>query len=79
MFSIYLPAVSEAAEREALATQENIRGRETLLLVEESVPLREAWRKFLKGLGYTVLAPSIAGTLLCCSPTSACRESMGRL
>ena len=27
MFSIYLPAVSEAAEREALATQENIRER----------------------------------------------------
>ena len=55
MFSIYLPAVSEAAERETQATQENIRGTETLLLVEESVPLREAWRKFLKGLGYTVL------------------------
>jgi len=65
MFSIYLPAVSEAAERERLATQENIRGTETLLLVEESVPLREAWRKFLKGLGCTVLAPSIAGH--CCA------------
>jgi two-component system, cell cycle sensor histidine kinase and response regulator CckA len=55
MFSIYLPAVSEAAERGTQEMQENIRGTETLLLVEESVPLREAWRKFLKGLGYTVL------------------------
>jgi two-component system cell cycle sensor histidine kinase/response regulator CckA len=55
VFSIYLPAVSEAAGQETPEMQENIRGTETLLLVEESAPLREAWRKFLKGLGYTVL------------------------
>jgi two-component system, cell cycle sensor histidine kinase and response regulator CckA len=54
LFSIYLPAVSQA-DRENRETQENIRGTETVLLVEESLPLREAWRKFLKGLGYTVL------------------------
>jgi hypothetical protein len=65
MFSIYRPAVSEAAERERLATQENIRGKETLLLVEESVPLREAWRKFLKGLGYTVRRQASRGH--CCA------------
>jgi hypothetical protein len=65
MFSIYLPAVSEATERERLATQENIRGTETLLLVEESVPLREAWRKFLKGLGYTVRRQASRGH--CCA------------
>jgi len=55
VFSIYLPAVNQAAGRENRERQENIRGTETVLLVEESLPLREAWRKFLKGLGYTVL------------------------
>jgi CheY-like chemotaxis protein len=55
VFSVYLPAVAEAATATLSDTREALRGTETLLLVEESAPMREAWRKFLKGLGYTVL------------------------
>jgi signal transduction histidine kinase/CheY-like chemotaxis protein len=55
VFSVYLPAVAEAATATLSDTREALRGTETLLLVEDSAPMREAWRKFLKGLGYTVL------------------------
>lgn len=59
-FSVYFPAVVESAAATPNDGRENLRGTETLLLVEDSAPLREAWRKFFKGLGYTVLEASDA-------------------
>jgi two-component system, cell cycle sensor histidine kinase and response regulator CckA len=53
-FSVYLPAATGEAATFSDGSQ-NIRGTETLLLVEDSTPLRDAWRKFFRGLGYTVL------------------------
>jgi len=55
VFCVYFPAVKDAAVGVLHDARENMRGSETILLVEESAPLREAWRKFLRGLGYTVL------------------------
>lgn len=59
-FSVYFPAVAERVAAPTNDARENLRGTETLLLVEDSAPLREAWRKFFKGLGYTVLEASDA-------------------
>jgi len=55
VFSVYFPAVTDAAAGVFRDARENMRGSETILLVEDSAPMREAWRKFLRGLGYTVL------------------------
>jgi len=55
VFCVYFPAVTDAAVGVLHDARENMRGSETILLVEDSAPLREAWRKFLRGLGYTVL------------------------
>jgi two-component system cell cycle sensor histidine kinase/response regulator CckA len=55
VFSVYFPAVTDAAARVLHDSRDNMRGSETILLVDDSAPLREAWRKFLRGLGYTVL------------------------
>jgi two-component system cell cycle sensor histidine kinase/response regulator CckA len=56
VFSIYLPAAMERTATTLPDTRDNaMRGTETVLLVDDSAPMREAWRKFLRGLGYTVL------------------------
>ena len=56
-FTIYLPATRKAVlERLSGATQQNPRGTETLLLVEDETSLHETLLEFLGGLGYTVLA-----------------------
>jgi two-component system cell cycle sensor histidine kinase/response regulator CckA len=55
VFSVYFPAVTDAAAGVFRDARENMRGSETILLVEDSAPMREAWRKFLRGLGYAVL------------------------
>jgi two-component system, cell cycle sensor histidine kinase and response regulator CckA len=55
VFSIYLPAATGETATTLPDTQDNMRGTETVLLVDDSAPMREAWRKFLRGLGYTVL------------------------
>ena len=55
-FTIYLPAVSEAATATAPAdTPRVLAGRETVLLVEDERPIRELVRKILLGYGYTVV------------------------
>ena len=60
VFSIYLPVATGGTATTGTATtlpdtRDNMRGTETVLLVDDSAPMREAWRKFLRGLGYTVL------------------------
>ncbi len=55
VFSIYLPAATGGTTGTPPDTLDNMRGTETVLLVDDSAPMREAWRKFLRGLGYTVL------------------------
>ena len=56
-FSIYLPRVGEAMTIENLEEKpaEPARGFETILLVEDSAPLREVTREFLTSAGYAVL------------------------
>jgi two-component system, cell cycle sensor histidine kinase and response regulator CckA len=55
VFSFYLPAATDLKVTRLPDTRDNIRGTETVLLVDDSAPMRAAWRKFLRGLGYTVL------------------------
>ena len=56
-FKIYLPRADEApgAEAAAPAGLPSARGHETVLVVEDNAPLREAVRETLAGLGYVVL------------------------
>jgi CheY-like chemotaxis protein len=56
-FSVYLPAVSEEIEPRAPEVQplERTRGSETILLVEDSAPLRALASELLANSGYTVL------------------------
>jgi PAS domain S-box-containing protein len=55
-FSIYLPRVEEEqSENSGKKSPPPVRGNETILLVEDAVPLREVTREFLQGAGYTVL------------------------
>jgi PAS domain S-box-containing protein len=58
-FKVYLPRVDAPAE--ALARDKppatTVRGRETVLLVEDDQPLRELVTSVLSGCGYSVLAP----------------------
>jgi len=55
VFSFYLPATMDLTATRLPDTRDNIRGTETVLLVDDSAPMREAWRKLLRGLGYAVL------------------------
>jgi CheY-like chemotaxis protein len=63
-FKIYLPRVTEAAERLVATAQAPIRrGRETILLVEDDPAVRKVERAVLERLGYTILVadrPSVA-------------------
>jgi len=55
-FSVYLPVTEQAEPSEhATVPQELVHGSETILLVEDSAPLRAVIRELLEGLGYTVL------------------------
>jgi two-component system, cell cycle sensor histidine kinase and response regulator CckA len=57
VFSVYMPAVDEEAEPQRLleAARGNMRGTETILLVEEREPVRILLHDFLEEFGYTVL------------------------
>ena len=57
-FSVYLPRVEEtaAAPEAKAASPGNLRGSETILLVEDAEPLRKLAHMFLKESGYDVLA-----------------------
>jgi two-component system cell cycle sensor histidine kinase/response regulator CckA len=57
-FKIFLPraAVSAAGPEPAAGTVEQLRGQETVLLVEDEEAVRESEREYLEGQGYTVLA-----------------------
>jgi signal transduction histidine kinase/ligand-binding sensor domain-containing protein/CheY-like chemotaxis protein len=55
-FFVYLPVTEQAEPGEhATVPQEVMRGSETILLVEDSAPLRAVIRELLEGFGYTVL------------------------
>jgi PAS domain S-box-containing protein len=55
-FKIYLPFLAETVRREEVPTQiENVKGTETVLVVEDDQSLRSMVVGFLRGLGYTVL------------------------
>jgi CheY-like chemotaxis protein len=55
-FKIYLPCVGGTAEILSRGEALPLRGgRETILLVEDNMPLRELTREMLKGLDYAVL------------------------
>jgi two-component system cell cycle sensor histidine kinase/response regulator CckA len=72
-FSIYLPRVDEAmAENTGEKSAPPVRGSETILLVEDALPLREVTREFLQGAGYTVLEAGDATEAL---QTAECRSA----
>jgi two-component system cell cycle sensor histidine kinase/response regulator CckA len=58
VFTIYLPRVARDATAAPLSAPEpmNVRGSETILLVEDSEPLRRLAELFLKENGYRILA-----------------------
>jgi PAS domain S-box-containing protein len=62
-FHIYLPSVQPEKETAPLAAEqqdaEDLRGTETILLVEDQAPLLELSRDFLQRLGYRVLAADL--------------------
>ncbi|MGE5206611.1 MAG: ATP-binding protein, partial [Chlamydiota bacterium] len=57
-FKIFLPRATVSASRPepAARTAEQLRGQETVLLVEDEEAVRESEREYLEGQGYTVLA-----------------------
>lgn len=59
-FKVYLPRVDRKATASgvSVAPGETPRGDETILVAEDSEPLREMVRQTLEGLGYTVLLAS---------------------
>jgi two-component system cell cycle sensor histidine kinase/response regulator CckA len=55
-FKVYLPRVEEATERPAAAERpQSLRGRETILVVEDEEIVRQLVRKILQRLGYNVI------------------------
>lgn len=56
-FSVYLPAVAASADSGHIEKppMELLRGRETILVVEDAAPLRALVHKLLEAYGYTVL------------------------
>jgi len=54
-FKIYLPRIDEELEDERAGRAESPRGRETILLVEDEVGVRNLAVQILQRLGYTVL------------------------
>jgi two-component system cell cycle sensor histidine kinase/response regulator CckA len=65
-FRIYLPCAGEAAELPAVFAEspEPPGGTETVLVAEDSEPVREVTRELLRTLGYTVLTASGADEAL---------------
>lgn len=65
-FNLYFPAISIPAvsEEETPANNENLQGKETLLLVEDDASLLELARKSLAHYGYRVLAAPNGETAL---------------
>jgi CheY-like chemotaxis protein len=56
-FKIYLPLIDDTVEnRPAPAERQNLKGTETILLVEDSAAVRGAARQILVRQGYTVIA-----------------------
>ncbi len=57
VFKVYLPRVERAAEpgKREREEEEVCNGSETILLAEDSDPLREMAREYLESVGYTVL------------------------
>jgi CheY-like chemotaxis protein/two-component sensor histidine kinase len=71
-FKIYLPLVGEAAEEEAPAEQgAELRGTETILVVDDERYIRRLVVDTLKPLGYTLLQASSAQEALQISATAA--------
>jgi PAS domain S-box-containing protein len=54
-FNIYLPVVGSATEDEEPITIEDIRGEETILVIDDEPNIRELVRDMLEPLGYTVI------------------------
>lgn len=54
-FTIYLPASGKALEPEVQASREPIRGRETILLVDDEQITIDVGQEILRELGYTVV------------------------
>jgi two-component system, cell cycle sensor histidine kinase and response regulator CckA len=56
VFKVYLPRVEQAAQPGKRESEEEVcNGSETILLAEDSDPLREMAGEYLQSLGYTVL------------------------
>jgi PAS domain S-box-containing protein len=71
-FTVYLPAVESAATPPAVAAvpPPDIRGTETVLVVEDNAGMRDIARRFLAKLGYTVLIAGSAREALSLSARS---------
>jgi two-component system cell cycle sensor histidine kinase/response regulator CckA len=64
-FSVYLPAViATADEAQPEAREGDARGNETILVLEDSDPVRELVKRTLEGAGYSVLAAESATAAL---------------
>jgi len=55
-FRVYLPLVTESATAPAGQREEGPSGSETILVVEDERDVRTVTKRFLEGLGYTVIA-----------------------
>jgi PAS domain S-box-containing protein len=66
-FTVYLPQVDEAVDPpEPVVVHEDLRGGETILLVEDSETVRKLVKRYLEKHGYTVIdAPSGIDALRC--------------
>jgi CheY-like chemotaxis protein len=63
-FTIYLPAVDDAAPVETVREARDMRGTETILLVEDEAAVRASTRRMLERNGYTVLEARHGGDAL---------------
>jgi len=64
VFKIYLPRVDEPASREDAEAAEDVRGSETILVVEDVPAVRAVTREMLKRYGYQVLEAADGMTAL---------------
>jgi CheY-like chemotaxis protein len=64
VFKIYLPRVDEPASREDAAAAEDVRGSETILVVEDVPAVRAVTREMLKRYGYQILEAADGMTAL---------------
>jgi two-component system, cell cycle sensor histidine kinase and response regulator CckA len=78
-FSIYLPLAAEsmsAVEAAGTSARADLRGHETILVVDDEVELREAAAEFLEDCGYTVVKAGDASSVIDLARKAAAKISL---